>query len=80
MSYKSPEFIDKETKNRTYITYNEETFLLDGGGTLENAKGVVYIDAQESINNIIGINFKVSDDVIDYLKNTLHIKGYFFVR
>jgi hypothetical protein len=29
---------------------------------------------------ITGINFTAPKEVIDYLKDTLHIKGYFFVR
>lgn len=49
----------------------------------ENALGVVYFDANaQDKQQILGVNFHIDDDtaVIDYLKNTLKVKGFFFVR
>lgn len=68
------------------ITYDETTFEIDSDFkistdniTLENAKGVCYIPPQTSLRNVIGINFKVQDGVIDKLRD-LGIKGCFMVR
>ena len=50
---------------------------------LENAKGVVSLAADKNGVNaqqIYSIQIKVDKEVIDYLKNTLKIKGFFFVR
>lgn len=51
---------------------------------LENAKGVVCLDYEvtgnESKQQIFGIGIKTKKQVIDYLYNKLHIKGFFFVR
>ncbi len=47
----------------------------------ENCKGVVKF-ASEGIkdNTIIGINFKVEEKVLTYLKENLKVRGFFFVR
>jgi hypothetical protein len=50
---------DSGEEVRNYITYNDETFLIDNGKELENAKGVISIKHPDC-NDIIGINFKVS--------------------
>lgn len=82
--YSNIEFINQETKERVYINFDEQYYNIittdsEQNKTLENAKGVVSIDNYK-LNTVIGINFAVSKEVIDYLYNTLKIKGYFFVR
>lgn len=74
-------------EDRQYINWNDETFNIVSENNqssiyLENAKGVIYIDRSliQSKNQIIGINFDVDPEVLDYIKNDLHIKGFFFVR
>lgn len=64
-------------KKRIYLSYDEQYYNLKEGN--DNAKGVVYIPQQDQ-DNIIGIKFEVEQDVIDYLKETLKVKGFFFVR
>lgn len=69
---------------RRYIKYNEETFLLDEDKEpvykLENVKGVVKFPNNIKLNEIVGIKFKVDKKVINYLRDSLNIVGFFFVR
>lgn len=78
-----PFYSDEGHTIRSFINYNEDDFLLVDSKVsnrfLENAKGVVSI-SHSNYKDIIGINFKVEDFVLDYLKNKLKIKGFFFVR
>ena len=79
-------------KVRNYVTYDPQYFIIlkesnssnSSNETLdmsklENAKGVVHIDDPDP-ERVIGFNFRVKWEVIDYLQNTLGIKGMFFVR
>ena len=84
--YSEFDFIDND-KNRTYITYNEETnIILSNEGKastdLENCKGVISFP-ESSSNDIYGIQFKLpseqKNDIIKKLQE-LNVRGYFFVR
>lgn len=57
-------------------------FITPTNHKLENSKGVVSLSAQikKGVQNIYGLGIKTSNEVIDYLKNNLKIKGFFFVR
>lgn len=83
-SYSDIDFKDDED-NRVYINYDPQYYtIISGEGEnsdldLENAKGVVRIDHSD-FDTIIGFNFIVKKEVIDYLKTELGIKGFFFVR
>ena len=78
--YSKTEFM--KDGQRTYINYQDTNYrIVQTNGTVseENAKGVV--DIQHSgFSTIIGINFILPKEVLDYLKSTLKIKGFFFVR
>ncbi|MGM9965219.1 MAG: hypothetical protein ACI32Z_08785 [Clostridium sp.] len=85
--YSSIDFY-KETDNgkvRNYINFDEKYYnIVNESETvstllLENAKGVIKT-SNYPFNTVIGINFKVNKEVIDYLQNTLKVKGFFFVR
>ncbi len=83
-AYTDEEFYKNKDKDkgRSYITYNEETFVLNNltsGKQLENCKGVISIQ-HSNVKSVIGINFKVKKEVVDYLQTNLKIKGWFFVR
>lgn len=70
--------------NRNYINFDEQYYNIINesktlANNLENAKGVVRIPDKE-FAKVIGINFKVNDEVFNYLKDELGIRGFFFVR
>lgn len=78
---------------RSYISYEEDTYILtpeDGDksnkqeANLENAKGVISLDAplddDVQKQQIFSIGIKTTRQVINYLYDNLHIKGFFFVR
>lgn len=81
---------------RNYIVSEEETYKIitenvsygdndlensKENNDLENSKGVVSINMPPSdTQQIYSINFKVAHEVIDFIKNKLNIKGFFFVR
>lgn len=70
---------------RKYIKYDEETNLIiqeEGNSTIlhENAKGVVKFQTTTKGNAIHGIQIRIKQEVLDYLYNTLNIKGFFIVR
>ena len=71
-----------ETKNRKYIEQDNNTYIFNSSNNLENIKGVIRItnDDKQTKQPIIGINFKLPNYVKKYLKGTLNIKGFFFVR
>lgn len=77
--YSDIDFIS-EDNSRNYITYNEQNYQISQKNIYENAKGVIKIEKDVPNNKVIGIQFKVPDEVLNYLKNTLKIKGFFFVR
>ena len=70
---------------RNYINFDEQYYnIVTESGTisklpLENAKGVIKT-SNYPFNTVLGLNFKVSEEVLDYLQNTLKVKGFFFVR
>ena len=70
---------------RNYINFDEQYYnIVTESGTisklpLENAKGVIKT-SNYPFNTVLGLNFKVSKKVLDYLYNTLKVKGFFFVR
>lgn len=76
-------FEDDKKEIRQYLSYDEQYYNIvkDSNSTieLENAKGTIHINCPD-FEKIIGFNFYVDKEVLDYLKDTLHIKGYFFVR
>lgn len=63
-------------------SYSEDVTIIKGRNDLENSKGVVSLEA--NLNGVSqpihSIGIKTDQNVIDYLKNTLGIKGMFFVR
>ena len=88
-SYTEIELYDKNS-NRVYVNYDEQYYNIISNNSnnsdnsnnslyLENARGVVHIKHSD-FNSVIGINFYVKQEVLDYLFNDLKIKGYFFVR
>lgn len=65
--------------------YGEGIDKIDPSGKqFENAKGVISIlhniDKTNPKQKVYGINIKVDKEVLNYLKNMLKIKGFFFVR
>lgn len=81
-------YIDYKNNNaRTYITYNEETNIINSDElkdtlVLENCKGVVRFP-EVTDNKVLGIAFKLDEQDQDQIKSDLKklgISGYFFVR
>lgn len=75
--------IDQNTgqKERNYINYDEETYLLlgyDNANTYENIKGVVSFYPIKDTNTIYSIDIRVDNETMSELKK--YAKGYFFVR
>lgn len=75
---------NKEKREINYIP--KDNFYLYGASYLTNTKGVFEF-SNLSIYNIeekeihpIGIQFNIPKEIIDELKNTYKIKGFFFVR
>ena len=84
-TYSKHDFFD-ENGVRKYINYTNESYKIIKETELttqetiqENAKGVIRIDCSD-FKTVIGINFKVPEEVLEYLKTNLKIKGFFFVR
>ena len=73
---------------RNYIVVEEDTYNIVTESNdispleLENAKGVVSLNYEvgDGTQKVYGIDIKVDNDTLDYLKNNLKIKGFFFVR
>lgn len=65
--------------NRTYVNYDNYTSLISLND-LENSKGVVRINDQINDDKIYNLGVIIPDDVLNYMKSKLHIKGYFIVR
>ena len=73
----------KEGNNRVYLSYDETTYAVgdSSGMLLENAKGVVRInDTNPSQLNVYSIKVAIPTDVLQYIKDTGKVKGFFFVR
>lgn len=68
-----------DSKERKYISFDEQTYLISGGTIpQENAKGVVQLDTVT--NNIVGISIKLQTKEAIEMLQSLKIKGFFFVR
>lgn len=81
---------------RNYIVSEEETYKIitenvsygtddlensKGTNDLENSKGVISLNMPPTDSHqIFSINFQVENQVLEYIKNKLNIKGFFFVR
>ena len=75
---------------RNYITYDSDTYLVTTENedttttkvALENVQGVIRINDTDpnSQDKIYNICVKIDSDTIKYLKETLGVKGLFFVR
>ncbi len=87
--YTQVELFD-EDENRVYVNYDEQYYrIVDDSSSddvsyntvvnYENAKGVIQINCSD-FSTVIGIQFYVKQETLDYLQNTLGIKGFFFVR
>lgn len=73
---------NNKTSKRRYIEYDETTGLIaENTVTLENAKGVIRIK-QNAVDNTkrYRLQIKIHESVKNYLKETLKVKGFFFVR
>lgn len=75
-----------EDGTRNYINYDPQSFVIisednntSSSEGLENSKGVIQIN-QPDPAKVIGINFYVQWQVINYLRDELKVKGFFFVR
>ena len=91
-----PMWTNGANPSRNYIVTEEDTYrivadknaystelgeLKASSRKFENAKGVISLDATvANRQSIYGIQITTATEVIDYLKNTLKIKGFFFVR
>lgn len=79
--YSIPEtFLYSNTNKICYIEHDELTHKINN---TENDAGVFRINANDSsVNSIYSIGIYISnfDEIKDYLKNTLNIAGFFFVR
>jgi hypothetical protein len=91
-----PMWADDKKTSRNYIVTEEDTYKIvtDGSAynvalretsknSFENSKGVVQLNWENNgtaVQQVFGIRIKTTDEVLDYIKNTLNIKGFFFVR
>ena len=73
--------------NRKYINIDDYGWIrnksdfFDSNVSFLNAKGVCKLDIEyENDETILGIKFDIPQEVIDFLKNDLNIRGCFFVR
>ena len=89
-NYSDIPFMQKDSVSgkeiRNYINFDEQYYNIITEGSsetlttsLENAKGVIRI-GNYSFEKVLGINFRVKQEVVDYLYSELGIKGFFFVR
>lgn len=69
-------------ESEIYKSINNKQEYVAFNGSFLNARGVCKIDYTKKTENdtIIGIKFTIPDEVIDFLKDTLGIRGLFFVR
>lgn len=81
--------------NRNYIVTEEDTYKIvtdtqsygtgitikPSGKNLENSKGVISLGGEGyDTHKVLGLDIKTNKEVLNYLKNVLKIKGFFFVR
>lgn len=71
---------------RSYISVDDEGWIKENNFSninYANARGVCKLDfSKQSVkdNSIFGVKFNIPQDVVDYLKEELGIRGMFFVR
>lgn len=80
---------------RNYIVTEEDTYKIvtdtqsygigitikPSGNNLENSKGVISLGGGGyDTHKVLGLDIKTDKEVLNYLKNVLKIKGFFFVR
>lgn len=76
----------KKDGNRNYINFDEYDYHIlnaeePGDVTNENCRGVISFGKNGvKLTDILGIKFCISQEALDYLKDELGIKGFFFVR
>ena len=77
-----PVWKDDEQTKRSYINYNETSFLIikekSNNASDENVKGVIKIQSSEDTNKIHGLDIRIDNDAIAEIKK--YAKGFFFVR
>lgn len=75
-------YTDNTLLERTLIKVDEESYRITSGKSIfENAKGVIQIDDQESTQEMVyGIGIFIPQNIIEYLRTTHKIKGFFLVR
>ena len=80
--YNDVALYNNSTLERKYITFNEETHIMENSKSpLENVKGVIRINKTTSNpNSVYGINILAHADVVNELKSKHGVKGFFFVR
>lgn len=81
--------------SRNYIVTEEDTYKIvtdtqsygtgitikPSGKNLENSKGVISLGGEGyDTHKVLGLDIKTNKEVLNYLKNVLKIKGFFFVR
>ena len=71
----------KDSKENDSSSTNSNQNNLNKSNIIENAGGVVKFDQKsDGKQNIYSINFNVDSKVLDYIKDTLKCRGFFFVR
>lgn len=93
ISYEEDTALLVSENNSDTIDNSEDTDISDTtdnsvSAQFENAKGIIKLEQPTPQNEgtedadeiIYSINFHIDKEVLDYLKNTLKIKGFFFVR
>lgn len=75
--YNQDSFITDGVRN--YINYDEQYYRIGNSEIYENARGVIKINCPD-YNTVIGIDISVPQEVINYLRDTLKVRGWFFVR
>lgn len=80
INQETTEKIDEIIKNgeRNLIVVSQDNFIKEGE-QYENSKGVCSFKSEKEFD-IIGLKIDTTQEVIDYLKTTYKIKGFFFVR
>ena len=77
-------------KRRNYIQIDDDGWIKDydkyyrvkDGAFMLNSKGVCRFNYNDALddNTILGVNFYIGEEVQDYLRTELGIRGFFFVR
>lgn len=73
---------DSVILSRKYIKVDDYGWINNDytGYSNVNSKGVCKIDCEYNNDEILGIKFNIPDEVVNYLKQELGIRGLFFVR